>query len=95
MFKHWVDRSSDTKTRGIRESLRKLGEQVDWEDVFVFCHLTLAFVFIVWGLEIVLPWSIWRIGVGIYLYVGVGHDLGKLLWSKGFYLLKDYNEENY
>lgn len=87
MFQHYLDRSSDKEPQGWRGKLRALGERVDWEDVYVFVHLTLAAMFIIWGLEIIFPWSIWRVLVGLYIGVWVGFDLIKELWGKGIYLL--------
>jgi len=86
MFRHWLDRPQN-KIKNIRSTLHEWGQSLDWEDIFVFIHITLAFLFVVWGLEIILPWSIWRILIGLYLFLWVGIDLVKQLWGRGIYFL--------
>lgn len=78
MFRHPIDR------------LSKAEPSSDFkEDVLVILHITIAFIFIVVGLEILLPWTLWPLAVGIYLALWVGVDLYKQLWGKGLYILND------
>lgn len=62
------------------------------EDLFLFIHITIAFILIVVGIEILLPWTVWPLLLGVYLALWVGIDLYKQLWGRGLYILQDEDQ---
>ena len=54
-----------------------------------FLHITAAWAFVAWGLEAALPFPVWQLCLGAYLFFLVGWEMLYTLARFGLYLLAD------
>lgn len=57
-----------------------------------FVHLTIGFGLLTWGLEAALPFSVWRIGLGLYLLLWFGWEPLYTIGRMGAYLVGDIHK---